>query len=143
MLGPVARLSGLGFRILATEGTAATLRRYGVPVSIVRKLSDGPGPRGEPTVAGRIHDREIDMIVNTPSGRAARADGYDIRAAAAASDTPLVTTVAQLAAAVMAIEAVGADGFGVRTLQEHGADVHRARADSSRGDGGGVPGAIG
>ena len=135
MLGPVARLSGLGFRILATEGTAATLRRYGVPVSTVRKLSEGPGPQGDPTIAARIHDREIDMIVNTPSGRAARADGYDIRAAAAASDTPLVTTVAQLAAAVMAIEAVGTDGFEVRSLQEHGADVHAARAGRAEGAG--------
>jgi len=128
MLGHVAWLSSLGFRILATEGTATTLRRYGVVATTVRKLSEGPDPAGGPTVVDRILDRRIDLIVNTPSGRAARADGYDIRAAAAASDTPLVTTVAQLAAAVVAIDAMGADGFAVRSLQDHGADLRARRA---------------
>ncbi|MGF1648758.1 MAG: carbamoyl-phosphate synthase large subunit, partial [Kineosporiaceae bacterium] len=127
MIGHVAWLAARGFRVLATEGTAAALHRYGIAVTTVRKLSEGPDPDGGPSVVDLIHDRAIALIVNTPSGRAARADGYDIRAAAAASGTPLVTTVAQLAAAVVAIEAVGGDGFTVRSLQDHGAGLRGGR----------------
>jgi carbamoyl-phosphate synthase large subunit len=127
MIGHVAWLAARGFRILATEGTAAALRRYGVPVTTVRKLSEGPDPDGGPSVVDLVHDRAIALIVNTPSGRAARADGYDIRAAAAASGTPLVTTVAQLAAAVVAIGAMGGDGFAVRSLQDHAPRLRAGR----------------
>jgi carbamoyl-phosphate synthase large subunit len=127
MVGHVAWLAARGFRILATEGTAGALRRYGVPVTTVRKLSEGPDPDGGPSVVDLVHDRAIALIVNTPSGRAARADGYDIRAAAAASGTPLVTTVAQLAAAVVAIGAMGGDGFTVRSLQDHAPRLRAGR----------------
>ena len=69
---------------------------------------------------------EIDMVVNTPDGQGARADGYDIRIAATASDVAIITTTQQLGAAVQAIEARITDGvFAVRSLQEH--DEQRAQ----------------
>jgi carbamoyl-phosphate synthase large subunit len=123
MLGPAAHLASLGFRIVATVGTAQCLHRYGITAGVVRKNSQGPGPDGEPTIVRRILDGEIAMVVNTPSGRAARADGYEIRAAAVATDIPIITTVSQLSAAVAGIEAMSSGGFTVRSLQEYVADV--------------------
>lgn len=125
---PVKRLVELGFEILATEGTAAVLRRSGITSRVVRKHSAGRGASGEPTIVDLITDGAVDMVVNTPSGQGARADGYEIRAATTAADKAIVTTVQQLGAAVQAIEARQAGPYRVTSLQEHGAaaDVRRA-----------------
>ncbi|KUP95712.1 carbamoyl-phosphate synthase large subunit [Thermobifida cellulosilytica] len=123
MIFPVRRLADLGFEILATEGTALALRRHGVQARVVRKHSDGPGPDGEPTIVQRIHNGEVDLIVNTPFGgpgqSGPRLDGYEIRTAAIARGVPSVTTVQGLAAAVQGIEALVNGDVGVRSLQEH------------------------
>jgi carbamoyl-phosphate synthase large subunit len=128
MIFPVKQLAALGFAILATEGTAEVLRRNGVPAEVVRKHSAGRGPAGEPTIIDRIEAGDVDMVVNTPSGPAARHDGYEIRAAAVGVDIPIITTVQQLAAAVQGIEALGAGRIGVRSLQEHLAALHPPRS---------------
>jgi carbamoyl-phosphate synthase large subunit len=125
---PVRRLADLGFEILATEGTAAVLRRNGIRSQVVRKASSGPGPAGEPTVVGRIMAGDIDLIVNTPSGPAARLDGYGIRAAATALDRPIMTTVQSLDAAVQAIEAARNEEIRVTSLQDHAAALRRGGA---------------
>ena len=123
---PAKHLVDLGFELYATDGTAAVLSRNGVPSTTVRKASAGRGPNGEPTVVDLILAGEIDMVVNTPDGQGARADGYDIRIAATASDVAIITTTQQLGAAVQAIEARITDGvFAVRSLQEH--DEQRAQ----------------
>ncbi|WP_426592029.1 carbamoyl-phosphate synthase large subunit [Cellulomonas sp. McL0617] len=118
---PVKRLAELGFEILATEGTAAVLHRSGITSRVVRKYSSGRGSDGEPTIVDLITDGEVDIVVNTPSGQGARADGYEIRAATTAADKAMVTTVQQLGAAVQAIEAAQAGPFTVTSLQEHDA----------------------
>ena len=118
MIFPVKRLADLGFEIVATEGTAEVLRRNGVEATVVRKHCHGRGPDGEPTVVERILAGEVDIIVNTPYGVGARADGYEIRAAAVAMDVPCITTVQELAAAVQGIEALGRGSLDVRSLQE-------------------------
>ncbi|PFG19644.1 carbamoyl-phosphate synthase large subunit [Serinibacter salmoneus] len=114
---PVARLVELGFDVLATAGTADVLRRYGIASRTVRKASDGRGPDGEPTVLDLIETGRIDMVVNTPNGQGARADGYDIRTATTTADKPIVTTIQQFAVAVLAIEALRRGPFGVASLQ--------------------------
>ncbi len=124
MIFPVKRLVDLGFEVLATEGTAATLRRNGIASRLVRKHSTGPGPDGEPTIVQRILDGEVDVVVNTPSGRSARADGYEIRAATTAMDRPIVTTIQQLAAAVQGIEATSTGLPTVTSLQDHSRALH-------------------
>lgn len=116
---PVKRLADLGFQVLATAGTAQVLTRNGVPASVVRKFSEGQGAAGEPTIVDLITEGKVDLVVNSPSGQGARADGYEIRAATTAADKPIVTTVDQLAAAVQAIEAILAGPFDVASLQEH------------------------
>jgi carbamoyl-phosphate synthase large subunit len=124
---PVKRLTELGFEILATEGTAAVLRRNGISSSVVRKHSAGRGPAGEPTIVDLIVAGDVDMVVNTPSGQGARADGYEIRTAAVSADKAIVTTVQQLAAAVQAIESARTGPFGVRSLQDHTLELRDRR----------------
>ncbi|PZE28821.1 MULTISPECIES: carbamoyl-phosphate synthase large subunit [unclassified Curtobacterium] len=110
---PVHRLQQLGFTIIATEGTAEILRRNGIDVRVVGKYSQG----GENVVDLLARD-EVDIVINTPSGAAGRADGYEIRAATVAADKPLFTTIAQLGAAVAAIETIGTP-HSVRSLQDY------------------------
>ena len=121
---PVARLADLGFEILATDGTAGVLRRSGIEARVVRKASDGRGPDGEPTIVDLIETGQVDMVVNTPSGQGARADGYEIRTATTATDKPIITTVQELSAAVQAIEVARLGPMTVTSLQEH--DTARA-----------------
>ena len=130
---PVRRLAELGFEILATEGTATVLHRSGISSRVVRKQSQGRGPDGEPTIVDLISEGEVDMVVNTPSGQGARADGYEIRAATTAADKAIVTTTQQLAAAVQGIEAVRSGPFAVTSLQEHDAAASRRRAEAAVG----------
>lgn len=131
MIFPVKRLVDLGFSVVATEGTADVLRRNGIPADVVRKVSEGPGAEGDRTVVDRISAGEVDMVINTPSGRDARADGYAIRAATTSLDRPIITTVQQLAVAVLGIEAMQAGPLGVASLQEHAAalDLYGRDAD--------------
>ncbi|AIG64073.1 carbamoyl phosphate synthase large subunit [Corynebacterium atypicum] len=116
---PIQRLAGLGFKLLATRGTAAMLRRNGVECETVLKASEvRAGAQGR-SIVERIIDGEVDLILNTPAGSAgARHDGYDIRAAAVHAGVPLVTTVQGTVAAVQGIEALRRGEIGVRPLQE-------------------------
>jgi carbamoyl-phosphate synthase large subunit len=119
---PILRLKELGFEILATEGTAEVLNRNGISARTVRKFSEGnEASVGEPSIVDLINRNEVDVVINTPSGRSARADGYEIRAAAVAEDKPLFTTIAELTAAVASLEAIRT-GFDVRSLQEYAQD---------------------
>ncbi|MEV6334985.1 carbamoyl-phosphate synthase large subunit [Nocardia vinacea] len=118
MVFPVKRLNDLGFRILATEGTAEMLRRNGIPCEQVRKHSE-EGPADQPTIVEQIRDGEVDMVFNTPYGNSGpRVDGYEIRTAAVGVNIPCITTVQGAAAAVQGIEASINGGIGVRSLQE-------------------------
>ena len=116
---PVLRMQQLGYEIAATEGTAEVLRRNGIQARVVLKFSEKPTADAA-SVVELIHRGEVDVVVNTPSGRSARADGYEIRAAAVAADIPLFTTIAELSAAVASLDAVRG-GFEVTSLQEYGA----------------------
>ncbi|MGB4778432.1 carbamoyl-phosphate synthase large subunit [Microbacterium sp.] len=117
---PAHRLQELGFRLIATEGTAEILARNGIRVDVVNKYS-ATATTGEPNVVDLINAGEIDIVVNTPSGGIARADGYEIRAAAVAADKALFTTMAVLGAAVSALPVLR-EGFAVRSLQEYAED---------------------
>ena len=117
---PAHRLQQLGFSLVATEGTAEILGRNGIDVTVVNKYSQTQAT-GEKNIVDLINEGAIDIVVNTPSGGVARADGYEIRAAAVAADKALFTTMAVLGAAVTAMDAMQ-DGFGVKSLQEYAAD---------------------
>ena len=121
---PAHRLQQLGFTLVATEGTAEILSRNGIPVTVVSKFSETQSSGGE-NIVDLINDGRIDIVVNTPSGGAARADGYEIRAAAVAADKALFTTMAVLGAAVSGMDAAD-EGFEVRSLQEYALDRQAA-----------------
>ncbi|MBI4259269.1 MAG: carbamoyl-phosphate synthase large subunit [Actinobacteria bacterium] len=124
VLFPSRRLHDLGFRLVATRGTAALLHRAGIPAEAVRKLSEG-----SPSVVELIRAGSVDLVVNTPFGRGPRTDGFHIRTAAAQAGIPCITTLPGFFAAVRGIEALrrGA-GDGPRSLQEHHAAVSREPA---------------
>ena len=127
---PAHRLQELGFRLVATEGTAEILARNGIRVDVVNKYSE-THVSGEPNVVDLINAGEIDIVVNTPSGGIARADGYEIRAAAVAADKALFTTMAVLGAAVSALPVLRS-GFAVRSLQEYAQDRAERLAGAGR-----------
>ncbi len=119
---PVRRLQQLGYRILATSGTAAILERHGIHVEVVQKHTDTQNAGFGRSIVDLITDGEVDVVVNTPSGSHARKDGYEIRAATTAADKAIFTTIAQLSAAIGSFEAVKQGGFDVKSLQEHAKD---------------------
>ncbi len=127
---PAHRLQELGFRLTATEGTAEILARNGIRVDVVNKYSETQ-ESGERNVVDLINAGEIDIVVNTPSGGIARADGYEIRAAAVAADKALFTTMAVLGAAVSALPVLRS-GFEVRSLQEYAHDRAERLAGAAR-----------
>ena len=96
-----AALAGLGFELVATDGTARTLRAAGLEVGEVAKVADADSD--EQTVVDLVNEGRCDLIVNTPQGSGARADGYLIREAALAARVPCITTISGAAAAVHAI----------------------------------------
>ncbi len=117
---PVKRLADLGFRVLATEGTAEMLRRNGIPCDVVRKHFEEAGSgRPATTAIDAINAGEVGMVINTPYGNSGpRIDGYEIRSAAVAMNIPCITTVQGASAAVQGIEAAIRGDIGVRSLQE-------------------------
>ena len=120
LLLPVRRLEQLGYRILATEGTARMLGRHGIKAETVIKHS--AASQGQRSIVDMITDGEVDVVVNTPSGADARVDGYEIRAATTAADKPIFTTAAQLSAAIGSFEVIREGEFKVKPLQEHAKD---------------------
>ena len=113
-----ASLHDLGFSILATRGTAHAIRRMGVPVEEVMKIGEG-----SPDVVDRIEAGDVDLVINTPTGSGARADGQEIRRAAVSRSVPCVTTMTGATAAQRAILATRRGEAPLRSLQE----LHPAR----------------
>jgi carbamoyl-phosphate synthase large subunit len=117
--GLAVLFSDLGFRIVATQGTADAIRGMGVRVDeVLRKIGDG-----SPNVVDGIERGEVDLVVNTPTGSGARTDGWEIRRAAVARGVPCITTLAGGMAAARAIAAGRTREPGVLSLQE----IHRER----------------
>jgi carbamoyl-phosphate synthase large subunit len=122
-----ASLHDLGFGILATGGTAQAVRRMGVPVERINKVFEG-----SPHVVDRIEAGEVDMVINTPTGAGARADGGEIRRAAVGRGIPCITTMTGASAAQRAIRAAREAPPEVRSLQELHALPPRATREPRR-----------
>jgi carbamoyl-phosphate synthase large subunit len=114
ILFPAKRLADMGFRLLATKGTAGVLRRAGIDVTRVDKVSEGT-----PSVIDMIEEGVVDLVVNTPFGRGPRTDGYHIRTAAWQAGIPCVTTLPGVLAAIRGIEALREGPTEPRSLQEY------------------------
>jgi carbamoyl-phosphate synthase large subunit len=118
-VGEVARqFSRLGFKIMATAGTHAFLSSQGIPsVSILKEHE------GRPNITDAIKNREIQLVINTPSGKLSRYDDSYIRKAAIKYQVPYITTLAAAMAAAKGIAAYREGKSDVRSLQEYHADI--------------------
>ncbi len=111
----VARLlADLGFEIISTSGTASILEKAGLTVRRVFKLAEG-----RPNAIDLLKNNEIQLVINTPSGEAPRADEVKIRTTAVYTNTPIMTTLSGARAAALGIAALKKSGYAVRTLQEY------------------------
>ena len=100
---------------MATAGTWRLLSRYGVECRLVHKIADG----ARPDVLDIVKNHEVDLIVNTPSGRGARTDEGRIRGAAVVRNIPCITTMSGAHTLVRALEAWRTESVEVRSLQEY------------------------
>jgi carbamoyl-phosphate synthase large subunit len=116
-IGIASLLHDLGFEIIATRGTAQSLRRMGIPATAINKLNEGPN-----NVVDWIERGAVDLVINTPVGTGARTDGYEIRSAAIARGIPCITTMSGGLAAARAIIAARRGEPDVVSLQE----LHRS-----------------
>jgi carbamoyl-phosphate synthase large subunit len=107
------RLHGLGYSLLATNGTARLLDAAGIPVERVRKISEG-----HPNLLDFLTDGKVALVMNTPHGKGARTDEGKIRAAAVQAGVPCLTTVEAMTAAVRAMEALRNEEMQVQALQD-------------------------
>jgi carbamoyl-phosphate synthase large subunit len=111
------RFAELGFTLIATEGTAKYLEENGLAVDqVVAKLGDGSS--GQPTAVDLIAAGKVQLVVNTPRGRGASADGEYIRIAAAVHRIPCITTPSAAIAAGNGMADWASHDLKVRTLQE-------------------------
>ncbi len=108
------KLADLGFRIIATRGTAYALSQNDLEVEIVPKLYEG-----RPHVIDRIKNADVNLIINTPAGKATKQDETQIRSNAIIYNIPLVTTISGAEATVNGIEALIKKELQVKSLQEY------------------------
>jgi len=111
----VARgLKQMGFTLVATRNTADFLTRHGLETERVAKIGEG-----KPDVVDLLRQRGLSLVINTPSGKRARADGYQIRRTALELDIPCITNIRSVRAAVHAISVLQGATMSVKPLQEH------------------------
>jgi len=108
----------LGFQLYATDGTAAAIEAVGVPVRHLFKISEG-----RPNVLDLMKNGDIDLIINTPSGKTPRKDEIRIRSLAVANRIPILTTMSAVEASIRAIRGIKTKGIDVRSLQEYHANA--------------------
>jgi carbamoyl-phosphate synthase large subunit len=108
------KLRELGFDIVATRGTARALKAANIDMRTVSKIGEG-----RPDATDLIKNEEIDLIINTPSGKKPRQHEITIRSAIVARGVPIITTIAGAKATVFGMETVRDHRSGVRSLQDY------------------------
>jgi len=112
------RFKELGFNILATGGTHTFLAGHGIEAQVVRKMHEG-----RPNIVDGIKNGEIQLVINTPSGRLSKHDDSYIRKAAIKHKIPYVTTTAAAIAAAKGISAFRQGHGRVKSLQQYHGDI--------------------
>jgi carbamoyl-phosphate synthase large subunit len=108
------RLESLGFRIVATSGTARVLANSGIKVEPVYKVKEG-----RPNIVDRLKNKEIDLVINTPSDGTSHIDSFSIRRSAIEYNIPCITTLSGAQAAINAIEGLLKEELEVKALQNY------------------------
>jgi carbamoyl-phosphate synthase large subunit len=109
------QFAALGFELVSTGGTASALEQAGLKVRRIFKLNEG----ARPNAVDLLKNKEIQLVINTPSGATPRADEVRIRTTAVMTGTPIMTTLSGAKAALMGIAALQKQGYAVRTVQEY------------------------
>lgn len=112
------RFDELGFKIVATEGTQAFLLEQGIAADLIAKMREG-----RPNIVDALIDGQIQLVINTPRGKASKADDAYIRQMAIRCKVPYVTTLAAAMAAAKGIDARRKGRGGAKSLQEYHADI--------------------
>ncbi|HVU20052.1 MAG TPA: carbamoyl-phosphate synthase large subunit, partial [Rhizomicrobium sp.] len=120
-IAPARALVDMGFRLVATRGTAKSLEESGLPVTVVNKVLEG-----RPHIVDAIKNGEIQLIFNTTEGVQALADSASIRRTAVTMKVPYYTTLAGAVAAAAAIAAVRSGSLEVAPLQSYNSGVEAA-----------------
>ncbi|HET6573154.1 MAG TPA: carbamoyl-phosphate synthase large subunit, partial [Fimbriiglobus sp.] len=114
LVAPVARqFADMGYKLIATGGTARHLREQGIPVDVIPKIQEG-----RPNLLDKMKNNEVALIINTPSGRGSQTDEGKIRAAAVSHRVTCITTVSAAYAAVEACRALREQELTVTALQD-------------------------
>lgn len=108
------QFADLGFELVATDGTATVLEKAGLTVQRIFKLQEG-----RPTAIDLLKNKEIQLVINTPSGQVPRSDEVKIRTTAVYTGTPIMTTLSSAKAAALAIKELKKSGYSVKTVQEY------------------------
>ena len=119
LLDEVKRLYDKGFRLIATEGTARFYNENGMKCEHVYKLSEG-----RPNIIDLVKNEEVDMIINTPTGKMSKDDAFSIRQSAVRYHIPIMTTIQAAKAAINGLLEVGEkkDIF-IKPIQEYHKEV--------------------
>jgi len=104
----------MGFKIIATKGTAKYLKDHGVEAGVVLKLSEG-----RPHIVDYIKNGDIQMVINTSMGRKSSRDAYHIRRGALIYNILYTTTIAGARALCEAVSAIKGENWQVCSLQEY------------------------
>ena len=116
----------MGFEIFATDKTARTFQEAGLPATRVNKIEEG-----RPHVVDFITNRQVTLVINTPSGKKARSDGHAIRTAALFSNVPIITTPHAALATLEGIKSLQQEPWTIKSLQSHYHLVRQKRAQAA------------
>lgn len=123
---PIAQtLYTLGFKLIATRGTAQVIASAGIPVQNTNKISEG-----RPNLVDQIKNGNVQLVINIPSGRSARGDDQIIRRSAINYKIPVVTTLSGARAVCSAIGVLQAGELPVKSLQEYHESINRSESKS-------------
>lgn len=107
------KLRDLGYKLIATPGTAQRLQEAGIDADPIKKLRDG-----SPNLIDRMKDDDVDLVLNTPNGKGARTDEGIIRAAAVQNGVPCITTIQAVEVLVDSLVVMQKESMAVESLQE-------------------------
>jgi carbamoyl-phosphate synthase large subunit len=124
----IRRFHDLGFKIMATSGTAKYLRARGIPIETVFKVNEG-----RPNIVDHIISGDIGLLINTPLGKKSQYDDYAMRRAAIAYKTPYCTTLSAASAAYDAAAAMRSRKKEVKSLQERYSELMNSGAGAGAG----------
>ena len=112
------QFAGVGFKIKATQGTHRFLTSEGIESDLILKMHEG-----RPNIVDAIKNKEVQLVINTPSGKLSQYDDSYIRKAAIKYKVPYITTLAAASATARGIYAFRQRKAGVKALQSYHADI--------------------